>query len=96
MSKLWLRQRFLPTGQNSCVMSHRDARRSPYPCTDIEEPMGHPLSISPLIEYTHGHWVGPDEHVSLVTEIRCHERGDPVRVVGIRGPSPVTSILVAA
>lgn len=44
-------------------------------------PMAHPLAISRLLAYTHGHWTGVKEHESLVTEFRCHERGDMTRYV---------------
>lgn len=93
LSRSWLRNKYRDTFRNECVMSQRDARRSPYACTDVETPMAHPLAISPLLEYRHGHWDGPDgEHESLVTEIACHERTDEVRIVGIRGQVRLTEI----
>ncbi|HSD12450.1 MAG TPA: hypothetical protein VLC10_02730 [Patescibacteria group bacterium] len=93
-SRRWLREKDYGTRGNDCVLSLQDSARCGYGGMTLDDgwARAHLIDVSPLTDYGHCHWNGPDWHRSLVTELSCHAWGTRTGAIGIRGAGPITGI----
>ncbi|HTK05284.1 MAG TPA: hypothetical protein VL500_06870 [Candidatus Eisenbacteria bacterium] len=90
VTRAWLREQDMSTRDNDCVLSLTDTLRSGYGALRNDGwAYAHLLDISPLTDYSHGHWEGPRQHRCLVTELGVHDWGARVGAIGIRGDGPI-------
>lgn len=90
VSREWLDEEDLEARRNCCILSLRDTPREGYAALqDKDWAYAHLLGISPLTDYSHGHWEPHLQHRSLVTELALYDWGDRSGAIGVRDDGPI-------